>query len=43
MQEAVALAGDAERLARLKTNIAKLAIDDSAERVVAEIEKLLNK
>ena len=41
MQEAVALAGDAERLARLKTNIAKLAIDDSAERVVAEIEKLI--
>jgi UDP-N-acetylglucosamine--N-acetylmuramyl-(pentapeptide) pyrophosphoryl-undecaprenol N-acetylglucosamine transferase len=41
MQEAVALAGDAERLARLKTNIAKLAIDDSAERVVREIEKLI--
>ncbi len=41
MQEAVALAGDAERLASLKTNIAKLAIYDSAERVVAEIEKLI--
>ena len=41
MQEAVALASDAERLATLKRNIAKLAIDDSAERVVAEIEKLI--
>ncbi len=41
MQEAVALAGDKERLAKLRENIAKLAIDDSAERVVAEIEKLI--
>ena len=41
MQEAVALAEDKERLATLKRNIAKLAIDDSAERVVAEIEKLI--
>ena len=41
MQEAVALAEDKERLTTLKTNIAKLAIDDSAERVVREIEKLI--
>ena len=43
MQEAVALAKDNVRLATLKSNIAKLAIDDSAERVVREIEKLLQK
>ena len=43
MQEAVALASDKERLASLRANIAKLAIDDSAERVVAEIEKELAK
>lgn len=41
MREAVALAGDSERLAKLRENIAKLAIDDSADRVVAEIEKLI--
>ena len=41
MQEAVALAEDKERLTTLKTNIANLAIDDSAERVVREIEKLI--
>ena len=43
MQEAVALASDKARLDSLRTNIAKLAIDDSAERVVAEIEKELAK
>ena len=43
MKEAVALAEDKARLATLKSNIAKLAIDDSAERVVREIEKLLQK
>ena len=41
MQEAVALAEDKERLTTLKTNIANLAIGDSAERVVREIEKLI--
>lgn len=41
MAEAVALAGDAERLERLSANIAALAISDAAERVVAEIEKVL--
>ena len=43
MAEAVALAGDAERLERLSANIASLAISDAADRVVAEIEKVLNK
>ena len=43
MREAVALAMDKERLERLATNIAKLAIADSAERVVAEIERELAK
>ena len=43
MKEAVALAEDKARLATLKSNIAILAIDDSAERVVREIEKLLQK
>ena len=43
MAEAVALAGDAERLERLSANIASLAISDAADRVVAEIEKALNK
>jgi UDP-N-acetylglucosamine--N-acetylmuramyl-(pentapeptide) pyrophosphoryl-undecaprenol N-acetylglucosamine transferase len=43
MAEAVALAGDAERLERLSANIAALAISDAAERVVTEIEKVLNK
>lgn len=37
MHEAVALAKDEERLARLAANIAKLAIADSADRVVSEI------
>ena len=41
MAEAVALAGDAERLERLSANIAALAISDAADRVVAEIEKVL--
>ena len=43
MAEAVALAGDEERLERLSANIAALAIPDAADRVVAEIEKVLNK
>ena len=43
MTEAVALASDAERLERLSANIASLAISDAADRVVAEIEKVLNK
>jgi hypothetical protein len=43
MAEAVALAGDAERLERLSANIASLAISDAADRVVAEVEKVLNK
>jgi UDP-N-acetylglucosamine--N-acetylmuramyl-(pentapeptide) pyrophosphoryl-undecaprenol N-acetylglucosamine transferase len=42
MQEAVALASNRERLAALRENIGKLAIADSAERVVREIEQLLN-
>lgn len=42
MQEAVALAHNSERLELLSANIAKLAIADSAERVVREIEKELN-
>ncbi len=41
MKEAVALAGDKERLATLKANISKLAISDSAERVVAVVEEVL--
>ena len=41
MAEAVALVGDAERLERLSANIAALAISDAADRVVAEIEKVL--
>ena len=43
MVEAVALAGDEERLERLSANIASLAISDAADRVVSEIEKVLNK
>ena len=43
MVEAVALAGDAERLERLSANIASLAISDAADRVVSEVEKVLNK
>ena len=43
MAEAVALAGDAERLERLSANIASLAISDAADRVVVEIEHVLNK
>jgi UDP-N-acetylglucosamine--N-acetylmuramyl-(pentapeptide) pyrophosphoryl-undecaprenol N-acetylglucosamine transferase len=43
MKEAVALAMDSERLERLAANIAQLAISDSADRVVAEIEKILAK
>jgi UDP-N-acetylglucosamine--N-acetylmuramyl-(pentapeptide) pyrophosphoryl-undecaprenol N-acetylglucosamine transferase len=41
MREAVALAHDGERLERLRQNIAGLAIGDSAERVVCQIEKVL--
>ena len=43
MKEAVALALDGERLESLSANIAKLAIVDSADRVVKEIEKILTK
>ena len=43
MAEAVALAKDEKRLESLRRNIAKLAIGDSAERVVREIESVLNK
>lgn len=43
MKEAVALAHNSERLELLSANIAKLAIAESAERVVREIEKELNK
>ena len=43
MQEAVALAQDGERLQRLSENIKSLAIGDSAERVVREIEAELTK
>lgn len=43
MKEAVALANNSERLELLSANIAKLAIADSAEKVVREIEKELNK
>ena len=43
MQEAVALAKDKGRLARLSENIKSLAIGDSAERVVREIEAELTK
>ena len=43
MTEAVALAMDRTRLERLSENIASLAIVDSADRVVAEIEKILTK
>ena len=43
MAEAVALAGDAERLERLSANIASLAISDAADRVVSEVKKVLNK
>ena len=43
MQEAVALAQDGERLQRLSENIKSLAISDSAERVVREIEAELTK
>ena len=41
MREAVALALDVERREQLSANIASLAISDSAERVVMEIESLL--
>ena len=43
MHEAVALAKDKARCEALRLNIAKLAIADSAERVVREIEKLITK
>ena len=43
MKEAVALAMDTNRLESLSANIANLAIVDSADRVVAEIEKILTK
>ena len=42
MLVAVALASNSVRLAALRENIGKLAIADSAERVVREIEQLLN-
>ena len=41
IREAVALALDVERREQLSANIASLAISDSAERVVMEIEALL--
>jgi UDP-N-acetylglucosamine--N-acetylmuramyl-(pentapeptide) pyrophosphoryl-undecaprenol N-acetylglucosamine transferase len=43
MAEAVALSHDSERLKRLSERIQSLAISDSAERVVAEIEAELTK
>ncbi|MBO5732716.1 MAG: undecaprenyldiphospho-muramoylpentapeptide beta-N-acetylglucosaminyltransferase [Alistipes sp.] len=43
MREAVALAEDTKRCEALSRNIAALAITDSAERVVREIEKLITK
>ena len=43
MQAAIELAGDAGRRAQLSANIASLAIADSAERIVAEIEKILKR
>jgi UDP-N-acetylglucosamine:LPS N-acetylglucosamine transferase len=43
MAEAVALCHDSERLKRLSERIKSLAISDSAERVVAEIEAELTK
>ena len=43
MKEAVALAMDKERLERLSANIANLAIVDSADRVVREIENIIEK
>ena len=43
MAEAVALSHDSERLKRLSERIKSLAISDSAERVVAEIEAELTK
>ena len=42
MCEAVALANNEERRESLSRNIAQLAISDAAERVVTEIEKVLN-
>ena len=43
MKEAVALALDEERLEMLAANIAKLAVSDSAERVVNVIDEELNR
>lgn len=43
MKEAVALAMDNERLESLAANIASLAIVDSADRVVREIENIIEK
>lgn len=43
MPAALALAGDAGLRAQLSSNIASLAIADSAERIVAEIEKMLQR
>lgn len=43
MKQAVTLAQDVELREELRRNIAKLAIGDSAERVVAEIERELSK
>jgi hypothetical protein len=43
MKEAVALALDEERLEMLAANITKLAVSDSAERVVKVIDEELNR
>ena len=40
MEEALLLVGDRERLSRLSENIEKLAIGDSAERIVRELKKI---
>ena len=41
IKEALALLADSERLSELAKNIEKLAIADSADRIVAEIEKVI--
>ncbi|MBQ3260199.1 MAG: undecaprenyldiphospho-muramoylpentapeptide beta-N-acetylglucosaminyltransferase [Alistipes sp.] len=41
IKEALALLADPERLSELAKNIEKLAIADSADRIVAEIEKVI--
>ena len=40
MEEALLLVGDRERLNQLSENIEKLAISDSAERIVRELKKI---